>query len=211
MATEVSVHGVTKTNNALPVSCFKIEQNAFYGLTNLSLIRLRHNSLRELTPNMFLGMPQCEYLSIGFNLLTSIQKGAFYGLGNVKEVWLYNNNLTELRPDMFLGLESLQILHIDDNKIAVINADTFIYVPRPLAIAISDPRNYYRDNPFQCDPGMCWLKAEERHGTITWFTLTESGKRYVYQPECENGVDWNRFNCSTSGNLSVLPDRFVPN
>ena len=147
-----------------------IEQTGFKGLVNLKQLSLNHNELTQLRPNRFIELIKCEKLFLDSNKISTIHVRAFTGVMSLKYLTLHHNKLTTL-----------------DSKL-------FIHIPRPFTLLLGYPWDKDPDNAFQCDSTLCWLKQEERDATITWRTWAGP-----YKPECESGVDWNKFNCPVTG------------
>ena len=128
------------------------------------------------------------------NQISEIEPGTFTGLDSLTYLRLWGNSISELEARTFCGLESIEELLLDINVLTSLPQDVFIHLPRPLILGL------YR-NPLQCDAALCWLRQEELNGTITWYR-EENG--YTSKPVCANGVNWDNWSCSQTGDVSLI-------
>ena len=85
--------------------------------------------LSSLDADIFDGLTNLTYLSLGDNNLTSLPADIFDGLGDplgvLRTLYLYDNRLSSLDADIFDGLTSLQWLDLSNNDLSSLHADTF--------------------------------------------------------------------------------------
>jgi Leucine-rich repeat (LRR) protein len=101
--------------------------NMVEGLNALSRIRhvtLSRNSLEEITGELLPGT-ELSSLSLGHNLIRTIQDGAFANQSTLGILFLGNNMLTRLGPSYFAGLRSLERLYLGKNNVSWIHPDCF--------------------------------------------------------------------------------------
>ena len=163
----------------------EVELGAFNGLTALTRLDLSNNQIHELKSPTF---------NLSDNHISSIQDNTFVNLRRLEILSLDHNRLESLSPGTFCGLESIKELQLDNNYLTSLPQDVFIHLPRPLTI-------YLYGNQLQCNDALCWLRQEELNGTIT---LNRDGNRYIGNPVCVNGVNWDTWSCSQTGDVSLL-------
>ncbi|XP_061195288.1 slit homolog 2 protein-like [Saccostrea echinata] len=95
-----------------------IEDNAFFGLEQLTLLDFMQDHIRStLTNNTFIGLSSVDTLYLDLNNISKIEVGALYPLKNVGSLWLQSNMLTTLKPEVLDSkyLTKLNSLFIDSN------------------------------------------------------------------------------------------------
>ena len=173
-----------------------IEQGAFDGLQTLDTLWLSNNSLDSLTTGMFQHLKNLDKLYLTGNRIARIEENSFTGLGRLTILDLSDNLLSSLEVGSLLGLLSLKELHIDGNRFKTLDAEAFQSLQRPLTVAASKPLNIgSKENVFNCNYLICWLKTEERGGSIVWYRFAGN----VYNPRCSTEKNWNLFNWDCSG------------
>ena len=165
-----------------------IEENAFIGLNNLETLQLAFNRLTLIKASMFRGLSHLQTLLLYNNRISRLEDEAFKELTHLEYLALSGNSLT-LGPKSFKGLSKLKRLYLNDNKLKTLNPELFADLPRPLELFISYP-NPTAENLWQCNT-LCWLKQEEKVGTITWWFH----EGVIYKPQCLEG-DWDSVECS---------------
>ncbi|KAM0680779.1 hypothetical protein GINT2_001053 [Glugoides intestinalis] len=95
----------------------KIPDLLFDDLTNLELLSLGRNNIKELQPNIFEKLQKLKSLYLYDNKLTEIPSCVFDGLVNLKSLGLENNNIKELQPNIFNNLQKLESLDLSKNKL----------------------------------------------------------------------------------------------
>ena len=83
-------------------------------------LKLHHNKLTSLLPDMWIGVPSLTWLDLGGNGIGEIPPACFGGLSDLEWLYLSKNNLTRINRDMWNGLKSLLVLRLDENKITTI-------------------------------------------------------------------------------------------
>ena len=178
-----------------------IEPDAFEGLQTLDTLWLSNNSLDSLTTGMFQHLKNLDKLYLTGNHITRIEENSFTGLGKLTILDLSDNLLRSLEAGSLMGLPSLKELHIDGNRIAILKAEAFQSLKRPLTVAASKPLAIgSKENVFTCNYLICWLKTEEREGSIVWYRSAGN----VYNPRCSTEKNWNLFNWDCSGTSKAI-------
>ena len=175
-----------------------IEDGAFNGLGNLRILNLQENLLFVLRPGMFKGLDSLNEFYMCCSHIDTIQNGSFLDLGNLHRLDLRTNRLTELRAEMFLGLISLRIIQLVYNHFTTIDSSVFSHLPRPLEVQLTelaDPRALL----LNCDSRLCWLKEEEKYGTIVWYRTY--GYHPIPKPVCLDRLLWAMLDCNITGLL----------
>ncbi len=109
-------------------------------------------------------MEHLEKLYLYNNALSQIHSNTFSGLQKLLVIDLNNNPISVIASDAFDHLNSLTTLILYGTQLIVINRVWFNQVPRPLRLAINNPK-FESDAPFDCGQ-LCWLKEEEDAGTV---------------------------------------------
>ena len=157
----------------------------------LVFISLYHNNLRTLKAGTFQGLVAVKYLWINKNKINSIEDNTFSKLKELVSLQLSGNDLETLNQGMFYGLSSLRVLYLEGNDLKHLPVDVFTHLPRPLKLELhKDRQNLRKDNPFQCDADLGWLRQEELQGTITWYSRFSPHKL-----RCANRIDWDSWDC----------------
>ena len=173
-----------------------IEAKTFTELGRLKELWLSENLLENIGSEMFTGLEQLEVLNLAWNELVSIETDALTSMENLKTLDLRYNYLTKLNSSTFHGLQNLENLVLSHNNLVTMEPAMFSTtsgLPRPLYLSLDG-------NPLQCDCSLCWMKEEEKQGSIIWNTSPDGS------PEClaAGQVDWVDFSCSDSGNISQI-------
>lgn len=178
-------------------SVSKIEPRTFSRLNKLHILVLSENYISVLDQTTFNGLSSLLVLSLKNNRISNILHGSFSELSSLNVPSLYNNSLSKFDPGAFRGLTSLQMLALHQNQLNTLGSNVFSDLARPLKLSMSSPT--HSDNTFHCDVRLCWLKMEERAGTIAWFFHANA----VYKPGCADGSDWDSFSCDTTSKINV--------
>lgn len=78
-----------------------IDNGAFERFQNLRVLRMRGNSLREITASQFKGLMMLEELDLSWNAINSIDRDALRHMEHLKTIDLSGNCLYNLRPYIF--------------------------------------------------------------------------------------------------------------
>ena len=166
----------------------EIERGSFSKLNNVDTLYLNSNNLTTLKAGTFQGLLSARTLILENNTIKFIEEDAFIGLKTIEKLDLSRNLLKILNPVTFSGLASLRRLNLARNHLTTLSADVFNHLPRPLSLGLIG-------NQLECNAGLCWLKQEERDGSITW---NDDG--YNFPPKCANGENWAFWYCSKTSN-----------
>ncbi|XP_061165815.1 slit homolog 2 protein-like isoform X2 [Saccostrea echinata] len=152
--TYVYCSGLTEVPNSIPkdtcdlnLSRNKItivQDNAFNGLGNLSILDLSSNEITIVQDNAFNGLEILSMLLLYNNKLTTIQDNAFNGMPNLQKLSLYWNKITTIPDNAFRGMPNLQTLSLYNNEITTIPDNAFSGMPNLQRLAVED-------NPLHCD------------------------------------------------------------
>ncbi|XP_066298953.1 chondroadherin-like [Branchiostoma lanceolatum] len=115
-----------------------INTQAFYYLSNVTIIWFNTNQIPGLRSDMFTGLGSLRSLILWSNNISDIEAGTFLPTPRLRSLSLQSNKLAGLRSDMLAGLRDLQSLYLYDNDIIDIQAGTFNPTP--------DLRNVYLSN-----------------------------------------------------------------
>ena len=86
----------------------EIELGALNGLTVLTYLSLKNNTISEIIPGTFEKMNSLEILDLKYNIIQRLNSDTFYGLVNLKILSLKGNKLQYIHPDTFVGLPNIQ-------------------------------------------------------------------------------------------------------
>lgn len=102
-----------------------IETRAFVGLSNLKILLLQTNRIKEVKGSLFKSLANLEVLELGTNQIEAIDSDVFEGLVNLKDLRLYENKLKKIDNKTFKHLVRLEFLDINDNRIETIEPSAF--------------------------------------------------------------------------------------
>lgn len=94
-----------------------LQEGVFDNLTDLQILSLRSNSIREVKRYVFKHTTHLTHLYLNHNLITMIEEKAFASLSRLKYLHLHNNRLKRLSKGVFIGLVSLTALRLHENGI----------------------------------------------------------------------------------------------
>ena len=102
-----------------------IGAGTFLKQTNLLVLNLRYNSLRNITGVMWEGLGKLRKLDLANNRIKALHAGAFLPLGNLVELILRLNRLLILDTSALRGLTKLERIDIGDDILPVIRTTSF--------------------------------------------------------------------------------------
>ena len=102
-----------------------LDESAFNGLHDLSLLNLGVNYLTTLSNGVFSGLRKLVKLYLNGNKLASVQESVFNELISLTELRLYSNKLITLPNSLFRGLRNLDKLSLSSNQLATLDGDVF--------------------------------------------------------------------------------------
>ncbi len=86
---------------------------------------LNNNNIGNITVGKLNHLKDCTFLSLSWNLITSIEARSFEGMRSLKDVSFFRNLLTELVPDTFVGLSMLDNMVLSNNSIHTVPREAF--------------------------------------------------------------------------------------
>ena len=96
----------------------------FYGLTNLKVLNLSHNFLKELDPKLFDSLYELKVLDLSFNRLSKLPHDIFEVLENLESLHINHNQLEYIHPHSIGNLTSLHTVHLDSNALETLHETT---------------------------------------------------------------------------------------
>lgn len=103
----------------------ELESGIFTGFSQLRHLCLYHNQIKELQAGTFRGLSQLQGLDLSDNQIKEIEPGSLTGLSQLKELSLRSNQISELQNGAFAGLSQLQRLDLGYNKIKKLQPGIF--------------------------------------------------------------------------------------
>ncbi|XP_062847104.1 leucine-rich repeat transmembrane neuronal protein 2-like [Trichomycterus rosablanca] len=110
--------GVDKEATGLSLrhnSIGELNQDQFFGFTQLTWLHLDHNQILNVHEEAFQGLYKLKDLNLSSNRITKLPNTTFIHLINLQILDLSFNQMTALEPELFHGLRKLQILHLRSN------------------------------------------------------------------------------------------------
>ena len=163
---------------------------------------LNDNKLTSLTHGMLQGLEAVKILKICCNKIAAIEDEIFSEMFMLDILDLSKNQLTRIRRKTFSGIKRCHlILYLQENKIKTLAPEMFSDILRPFALGLGKPIEMYydsQDDHLTCDSRLCWLKKEYKARTIKW------GPTDQHKPRCENNIDWEKWQCSTKGEVYFI-------
>ena len=95
--------------------------NVFHDLTNIRLLNLSHNGLKNLDDEMFANMKNLKVLDLSFNRLSSLPHNIFDVLEDLEYLHINHNELGYIHPHSIGNLTSLHTLHIESNALETLH------------------------------------------------------------------------------------------
>ena len=92
---------------------------------NNRALNLNQKKIKDISPNTFAGLTNCEELYLSNNELKSIESYTFKDLTNLQMLVLEFNSIGSIAPDAFSGLTNLRDLYFHKNQV---NASYVIYL-----------------------------------------------------------------------------------
>jgi Leucine-rich repeat (LRR) protein len=108
-----------------------IEEEAFLNLSQLKILILDANQLKELNPQSFVGLPQLHHFSAMGNLISKLQKTVFEFLENKKAfIDLSSNCIDTVDKGAFDGSNATNVMLIlTNNRIEFLPPEIFQHYP----------------------------------------------------------------------------------
>ncbi|XP_073994613.1 slit guidance ligand isoform X3 [Rhodnius prolixus] len=160
LAVDCSRRGLTQVPANLPQHAERLDlqgnnltviyESDFEGLTNLRVLRLNENKLRELPDLLFGNMPLLIRLDLSHNHLHVIGKKSLRGIPSLKSLQLDNNMLTCVDEQAIKNLRELEVLTLNNNNLTSLPPNLFEDMFRLRSLRLSE-------NKLACDCHLIWL------------------------------------------------------
>ena len=115
---------ITNKNSTNEIIKFRCD-NTLNDLNYLKEIDISFNHVKEIHPNLFIGLDNLEIIHFGCNKIEIIHENTFNGLTNLKKIDFSSNQIKEIHPTLFNGLANLESIDFRDNQVEVIHEKTF--------------------------------------------------------------------------------------
>ncbi len=178
---------ITEHRRFLRTDCGVVETPSDIPPETLSA-ELWSNQIRRLHSDGFVHLRDLTHLDLNWNQISTIEEGSFNGLRKLTHLYLYGNRIPVIDPIIWRDLTSLQTLWLGRNPLDL-TSESLRGLRRPLELVLNDPGD--PDDRRWIGSRLCWLKAEEEAGTITW--LRQGGRLFL--PELEGDVEWDELRC----------------
>uniref|UniRef100_A0A8C4PY75 Ig-like domain-containing protein n=1 Tax=Eptatretus burgeri TaxID=7764 RepID=A0A8C4PY75_EPTBU len=138
-----------------------ITPSSFRGLRQLTTLLLNNNEIKRVPWRTFQDLTRLRFLYLYKNDIHTIDRQAFYGLRSLEQLYLHFNHIEELEADAISNLPRLERLFLHNNHIKHIR-------PRALQKLDSLKRLRLDSNMLVCDCSLRWLPGMlimlARHG-----------------------------------------------
>ncbi|XP_022091156.1 G-protein coupled receptor GRL101-like [Acanthaster planci] len=100
-----------------------LEEKAFIGLRQLTILDLSHQNIQSFQKMAFAGLTKLSNLNMSHNSLTDIPRGAFFGLNELEKLDIRHNKLQKIHAEAFYGLPKLRELYTDEYRFCCMARD----------------------------------------------------------------------------------------
>ncbi|KDR15620.1 hypothetical protein L798_09433, partial [Zootermopsis nevadensis] len=146
----------------------EIEGLSFLGLEGLSVLKLRHNSIRTLLDGAFWGLKNMSTLQLDFNNITSITKGWLYGLSSLHRLTLGSNHISSIEEDGWEFCQQLMELDLSDNNLEAIEKETFEHLSKLQKLHLNkNSITYIAEGAFNSTPALEVLELNSNRISTT--------------------------------------------
>lgn len=95
-----------------------VEENAFEGLGQLSILVLINNRISDLAPSLLHPLTSARVIDFERNLLTRIEETTFVANSNLGSLFLEHNQITEVSPRFHHNLTNINFINFIGNQCA---------------------------------------------------------------------------------------------
>lgn len=106
-----------------------IGAHSFWGLKDLKVLNLTHNSLSTLMDTNFKGISGLKHLDLSYNLIESVPSAVFRDVKHLHSLSLAHNRISNLVTRIFFGLTRLEHLDLSFNPLGELKPEIFSDVP----------------------------------------------------------------------------------
>ena len=106
-----------------------IGAHSFWGLKDLKVLNLTHNSLSTLMDTNFKGIAALKHLDLSYNLIESVPSAVFRYVKHLHSLNLDHNRISNLVTRIFFGLTRLEHLDLSYNPLGELKPELFSDVP----------------------------------------------------------------------------------
>lgn len=97
---------------------FKILNTTYFD-KKITLVLMKNTDLEEIGENAFVGLSQLTILSLNYNRISKVHKNAFRDLVKADKIEMVSNNIESLDDETFKNNVNLRLLLLYNNKIKV--------------------------------------------------------------------------------------------
>ncbi|XP_050300643.1 toll-like receptor 2 isoform X2 [Anthonomus grandis grandis] len=108
------------------------------GLTNLRLLNVSYNKLRQIHFNGFHGLDHLKTLDLSFNAIEYFTRSWFESLTSLEEFYLRGNKLKSINSEPVIDIGTLRVLDISKCGITKLNPEIFSSLPSLRILDISE-------------------------------------------------------------------------
>ena len=116
----------------------EIDSDAFFHLSNLTVLDLSSNFLTWIEKNLFGRLVNLRQLFLNDNIIEAINSAAFHGLDNLIELNLSANRISHVNDTLFAKLSKLKTLNLSWNQIVSIDKCAFKNLSQITELDVSD-------------------------------------------------------------------------
>uniref|UniRef100_W5MFK7 Peroxidasin like n=1 Tax=Lepisosteus oculatus TaxID=7918 RepID=W5MFK7_LEPOC len=179
----------------------EITPGAFKKMKNLNTLLLNNNQIEWIPEKAFDDLENLKYLYLYKNEIQSLDKQAFKGLHSLEQLYIHFNHIGTLEPDTFSGLPKLERLFLHNNKLTRIPDGTFHHLDSLKRLRLDS-------NGLVCDCELIWLvelmKEYAKNGNTQAAATCEHPKRL--QGRAVATVTTEEFNCERPRIISEPKD-----
>lgn len=114
-----------------------IDTNAFENFSNLILLNISCNNLKQVSPKMFNNLFFLKDLDLSRNLINLIHDNSFKDLEKLEKLNLWKNSFSFIYMNMFNGLTNLKELDLSENELNRIQGNSFTNLPNLIKLDLS--------------------------------------------------------------------------